>query len=105
VQTLPVIEWMSLVKKHTENVGFKAFVDKFMYTFYIIFQGEHPPKLFPECRQMLQLTPDTKVGDWYIFEDHTIIRIYGSEFKPYLLPLFLTLRIFALEYISQMIEF
>jgi hypothetical protein len=41
------------------------------------------------------------VGDWYIFENYTEIRVYGSELRPFLLPIFLTPRIFALEYIRQ----
>lgn len=42
---------------------------------------------------------DIRVCDWYLFEEHTILRIYGSEVKPYLLLAFLTLNMYALEFI------
>jgi hypothetical protein len=68
---------------------------------YQIIHNEIPPRIFPECKKLLQLSLDKRVGDWYIFENYTEIRIYGSELRPFLLPIFLTPRIFALEYIRQ----
>lgn len=44
---------------------------------------------------------DTEVGGWYLFKDHTIIRVCGSKLKPYLLHVFWTPIIFLLEYIRQ----
>jgi hypothetical protein len=41
------------------------------------------------------------VGDWYIFEHHTEIIIYGCQLCPFLLPVFLTPQIFSLEYVRQ----
>ena len=51
------------------------------------------------------LTSNTKVRDWFLFENHTIIRIYGSQLNPFLLSVFLTLRIFSLEYIRKRLDF
>ena len=36
-----------------------------------------------------------------MYEDHTIIRVYGFGGRPFKLPAFLTPRIFALEFIRQ----
>ena len=36
-----------------------------------------------------------------MFEDHTMIRVYGFSGRPYRLPAFLTPKIFALECIRQ----
>ena len=36
-----------------------------------------------------------------MFENHTILRVYGVEEEPYLLPTFLTPRIYAIEYFKQ----
>jgi hypothetical protein len=49
----------------------------------------------------MQPTSQLPSGDWFLFEDHTVIRVYGFTGKPYKLPAFLTPRIFALEYIRQ----
>jgi hypothetical protein len=68
---------------------------------YQIIHDEIPPRIFPECKKLLQLSPDKRVGDWYIFENYTEIKIYGSELQPFLLPVFLNPRIFALEYIRH----
>lgn len=45
------------------------------------------------------VNPKHQNGDWYLFENHTILRIYGFEDEPYLLPTFLTPKIYALEFI------
>ena len=62
-----------------------------------------------ECSQntkkMIHLIPNTKVGDWFICEGHTIIRIYGVEVQPYLLAIYLRIRLFALEYIQKILNF
>ena len=41
------------------------------------------------------------VGDWFCFEDYTLIRIYGFEGEPFRLPKFTTRRLFALEFLRQ----
>jgi hypothetical protein len=56
---------------------------------------------FGEFKKILHLRKYTIVGDWYLGEDHTIIRVYVFEQHPYKLPIFLTQRIFSLEYITQ----
>jgi hypothetical protein len=39
-----------------------------------------------------------------MYQDHIEIKVYGCELAPYLLPKYLPVRIFALEYIRQMIN-
>ena len=50
------------------------------------------------------MSPNVKIGDWYLFEKHTMIIIYGFEEEPYLLPTFLTPRLYSLEYIRRRIS-
>jgi hypothetical protein len=38
---------------------------------YQIIHDEMPLRIFPECKKLLQLSPEKIVGDCYIFEDHT----------------------------------
>jgi hypothetical protein len=62
-----VIHWTSLIKKKTLNIGFSEYVDQFMSKAYQIIHDEIPPRVFPECKNLLQPSPENKVGDWYIF--------------------------------------
>jgi hypothetical protein len=96
-----VIHWTSMIKKKSLNVEFSQYVDQFMSKSYQIIYNEVPPRIFPQCKKLLQLSPDKRVGDWYIFEHHTEIRIYGCQLCPFLLPVFLTPRIFSLEYVRK----
>ena len=41
------------------------------------------------------------VGEWFLYKEFTILRIYGFENEPYRLPVFLTKRIFVLEFLRQ----
>ena len=41
------------------------------------------------------------VGDWFLYEDYTVLRVYGFMEEPYKLPAFLTKRIFVLEFLRQ----
>ena len=41
------------------------------------------------------------IGDWFMFRDHMIIRVYCFIGTPYILPAFMTSSLFALEYIRQ----
>jgi len=91
------------VRDYGQNDGFKICIDKFMATTYTLIHNEHPPRIFSKCIIFLQCNPKLKYGDWYIFEDYTILRIYGLELKPYKLPIFLTPRVFSFEYIRQRI--
>lgn len=44
---------------------------------------------------------DVRCGDWFVFEEHAEIRFYGASVKPYRLPKFVPMQLFALEFIRQ----
>jgi hypothetical protein len=76
------------------------------YLFYqlvseLLYFIKSPLRIFPEIHRMLQLSQDTRTGDWFLSGNHTLIKVYGSESQPYLLPKFLKLRVFSLEYIRH----
>ena len=52
-------------------------------------------------RKMLQLSNSKKIGDWFLIEFGTTIRLYGFLHPPYILPAFLTPEVFFLELIRQ----
>ena len=39
-----------------------------------------------------------------MYQNHTEIRVYGSNIIPYKLPKYLPMRLFSLEYIRQIID-
>ena len=43
-------------------------------------------------------------GDWYLYQNHTEIRIYGCQLAPYKLPKYLPMRLFSLEYYRQIMN-
>ena len=59
------------------------------------------PRVLEEMKCMMQSSPDDRVGDWFLYKDSTVLRIYGFTGEPYKLPAFLTPRIFALEFMRQ----
>ena len=50
------------------------------------------------------MSKDVKVGDWFSFQDHAEIRLYGAEVEPYRLPTFVPMRMFSFEIIRQNIN-
>ena len=59
------------------------------------------PKVLPEMKEMLQFSPERRIGDRFLSEYDTMIRLYGFVNQPYILPASLTIRVFALELIRK----
>ena len=41
------------------------------------------------------------MGDWFCFENYTVIRVYGYEGEPFRLPKFTSRRLFSLEILRK----
>jgi hypothetical protein len=52
-----------------------------------------------EFHRILHLSDHAKTGDWYLYQNHIEISVYGCELSPYKLPTYFPVRIFALKYI------
>ena len=63
--------------------------------------GVPPPRLTEEMQRILHLSKAYNIGDWYFYQHHTVIRIYGCELNPYRLPRYVPMRLFGLEYFRQ----
>jgi len=87
--------------QETRESEFKEFTDKVMTIAYSLLHDASPPRISPKYQKLLQRSPDTKVGDWFLYEYYTILRGYAFEEEPYKLPAFLTPRVFAMEFIRQ----
>ena len=75
------------------------FMNQLMTEIYELFFQERIPRVFHEMRQMLQLSNSKKIGDWFLTEFGTTIRLYGFVHPPYILPAFLTPKVFSLKLI------
>ena len=76
------------------------FMNQLMAEIYELFFQEMLPRVLPEIRQLLQLLNIKKIGDWFLIEFGTTIRLYGFVHPP-VLPAFLTPRVLSLELIWQ----
>ena len=81
--------------------NFSCFVNTFAAKVCTLLFKTAWPRVTLELQECLH--PPTKdwIGDWFLFENYTVIRVYGFDRPPYKLPAFLTPRIFAMEIIRQ----
>jgi hypothetical protein len=77
------------------------FINEVMAKAYSMMFGSLPAKIYTELKKKLQLSPNVKVGDWFLFEKYTVIRVYGFKEEPYLFPTFLDPKIYTLDCIRQ----
>ena len=55
-------------------------------------------------KRILQLLEHNNVGDWYLYEKCTELRIFGSNLLPYKFPKHVCMIIFSLEYLRQILN-
>jgi hypothetical protein len=100
----PVTAWTSLLKHNSVEYDFKAFIDQFYHPVVSMLSGRPEPRINEEVQRILHLSDNAKTGDWYLYQNHSEIRVYGCELAPYKLPRYVPVRIFALEYIRQIMN-
>ena len=98
-EIISVIHRSSFIKNEAQN--FSRFVNSFASQVYMFLFETPYPRVSQELQECLHLPIEDYVGDWFLFEDYTVIRVYGFEGPPYRLPAFLTPRLFALEVLRQ----
>lgn len=99
-----MIHWTSLVRNNTNEFTFSDYIDNFLYRVSFLLNSDAKLRIGPEIKRILHLSEQTKIGDWYLYQDYTNIRVYGCELLPYKSPKFVPIRIFALEYVRKMIN-
>jgi hypothetical protein len=100
----PVTAWTSLLKRNSAEYNFAEFIDQFYHPVLGMLTGVPEPRVNDEVRRVLHLTENAKTGDWYLYQNHSEIRVYGCELAPFKLPKYMPVRIFALEYIRQIMN-
>jgi hypothetical protein len=99
-----VTAWTSLLKKNSTDFSFKEFIDQFYHPVASMLSGRPEPRINDEVQRILHLSDQTNMGDWYLYQDYTEIKVYRCELALYKLPKYLPVRIFSLEYIRKIIN-
>jgi hypothetical protein len=92
------------VRKNSTEFIFKYFIDQFYHPLVCMLNSRIEPIINEEFQRILHLSDLAKTGDWYLYQNHIEIKVYGCELPPYRLPKYLPVRIFSLEYIRQMVN-
>ena len=80
---------------------YSKFMNFLMAEMYNAFFQKRLPGVLPDMKEMLQFSPQRRIGYWFLFEYGIVIRLYGFVHQPYILPAFLSMRVFSLELIRQ----
>ena len=79
--------------------SYSKFIDLIILNLFRLFNPE-VSRISTELKEMLN--PDL-IGDWFLAKNFSLIRVFGFTGAPYVLPIFLTTNVFALEVMRQMI--
>ena len=55
----------------------------------------------PEDLSFFNLSKYVIYRDWFSHEGHTEIRLFGADIEPFRFPIFVPMRLFALDFIRQ----
>ena len=99
METMLFMDSMDLSEKNG-SMTFFTFSNKRMTFVYKLIFGETLPRLTEEMKIYMQHSSDP-VGDWFLYEDYTVLRVYGFKEETYKFPTFLSKRIFVLEFLRQ----
>jgi hypothetical protein len=103
-QLQAVTLWTSLLRSNSTEFSFNQFIELFYHPVVGMLNGRPEPRINEEIERVLHLSDLAKTRDWFLYQNHTEIRVYGCELAPYKLPKHVPVQIFALEYIRQMIN-
>jgi hypothetical protein len=96
--------WTSLLRRNFTKFNFKQVIELLYHLVVSMLSGRLESRRSKEIQRVLHLLDLTKTGDWFLYQNHTEIRVYGCELAPYKLPKYVPVQIFSLEYICQMIN-
>ena len=79
---LSVIFWTSLLRKNNSEYSYKDFNDLFIKPAMSFLKKAEPPRINEEIKRISHLSENCKIGDWYLYKNHTEIRVYGALLAP-----------------------
>ena len=74
-----------------------------MSSIYKLIFGITLPRMIEEMKTYLQNSNDP-VGDWFLYKEFIVLRVYGFEYEPYKFLVFLVEIIFVLEFLRQRMQ-
>jgi len=74
------------------------FINEVMSRIYELIHEEKFPRVTEEMRKGLQLKKGKAIGDWFLYQDSRVTRVYDFQGFPYVPSTFLTPRFFYLEF-------
>lgn len=100
-----VIFWSSIFHKTTKSpYTYNDFIDWFVHPVTTLLIGVPPLRITGDMKKILQLFKQYRIGDWYLYQNYTEIKMYGCQLCPFKLPKYVPMRLFALEYFRQLIN-
>jgi hypothetical protein len=93
----------SFISTKCKRITMLIFINKIMSRVYNLIFNTSLPRVLKDMKSYLQPNLENKIGDWVLFMHSTIIWVYGCQEAPYLLPTFLTPKVFSLEFIRKII--
>jgi hypothetical protein len=93
----------AFISTECKRITMLIFINKIMSRVYSLIFGSELPRVLEEMKISLQPNLESMVGYWVLFTQSILIWVYGYQEGPYILPVFLTPRIFASEFIRQRI--
>ena len=77
-----VVFWTSLTMKDSTDFTYKDFTDSFIDPVFNMLSSSNEPRINEEIKKVLQLSEHSGTGDWYLYQNHTEIRVYGCQINP-----------------------
>ena len=71
-----------------KQINMFEFANSIMSEMYKMLFDEDLPRVLDEMKCLMQSSPEDQVGDWFLYRDYTVLRIYGFIGHPYRLPAF-----------------
>ena len=90
------------LSQRNATMTFFTFSSTVIPAIYRLIFGSTMPRIGAYLKALLQ-GPVELIGDWFCFADYTLIRVYGFEGEPFRLPKFSGRRLFALEFLRQIL--
>ena len=88
------------LSQRNATISFFTFASSVIPALHKLIFGSFMPRISEDFKLLVQ-NPVETVGDWFCFENYTVIRVYGFEGEPFKLPRFISRRLFALEFLRQ----
>jgi hypothetical protein len=91
------------LSERNSTITYYNFMDKVMSSLYKLIYGMSLPRFSEEMKAHMHSSSEP-VGDWLLYKEFIVLKIYGFEDEPYRVRVFLTKRIFVLEFLRQRLQ-